>query len=372
MRTELEEALVREEVADRCLQFLADRYRGNGNHADWDGAFSTMADAGDEHDLFGSLDAVYILAILRRLGPLTTPDSRTRWCERILEFQGPDGWFRANDRQRHHPIHASAYALGALALLAEEDGRDMIGGVKPIHAGSQLPLQLTSGWDRLPLAQRLHFWRGSHRIAGFAAIVGQLSDAGHMEKLPSVKDAGVWLGRWAANATESIDPQSGSWSLVPRWLESAFGMAYQIRHRPEFGHIGGAAHVYWILHKLNLPMPAPAATVDWIMNRAAQAPICEGAPYCLDFDRAFLLARNAAECDTGPEKASARRFLSEVRRAVLGYYYGHERHSWHESAHKLPGGLACVAEVDRSLSLAEARPEGGYPWRDVFDTVWWL
>jgi len=363
---ETDESL-RAKAVENCLRFLAARYRGEAEMGAWDGLFSASARDGGAPDLFGAVDAVYALSTLGMLGDATRPESRLRWADHIRSYQSADGWFRAGDRQRHSPVHASAYALGALALLSD-DGADPIGQLQPIDVDEALASGLVQPWAGLPLLDRLHFWRGSHRVGGFAAVVGQLGQAGHADKLPGVDDADEWLDRWARRAVESIDRQSGMWFLAPAPLQAAFAAAYRFRHRPDFGHIGGATHVYWILDKLEVPLPAPRACVQWIMRHAADETVCEGAPYCLDFDRAYLLARNAQHSEEEGEEKSVSTFLRDVRRDVLSYLSLHEPSTWPDSSHKLPGALACVAEIDRyDRSVAE-----GTPWRDVFEVVWWL
>ena len=360
---------VRRLVEDKCLAFLAERYCGGGSMGDWDGHFSSR-EGEAAGDLFGSIDALYVLATLGRLEAATTADSRERWVEFLHSFQSPDGWFRSRDRQKHGRVHATAYALGGLALLGEIDGADPFADLGAIEIGPDLERRYLAPWRELSIAQRVHFWRGSHNVAGLAAVVGQLGAAGHADKLCLSVAPDVWLSRWTDAALGALDERSGLWILTPRWLESAFGLVYRLRHRPEYGHIGGAAHVFWILRKVGIGVPRPRELSEWVLSKTGSRLICENEPYCLDFDRSFMIGRSHSALQDPALAEGVATLLDQSRRDILRFYYDREIAAWNPSSHRLPGALAAVAESDRVSRAGQSETNVG--WNDVFETVWWL
>lgn len=358
----------RETVEERSVKFLQLRHLARASGGGWDGEFCSTT-RGKYVDLFGSLDAVYILAIIGRLHSLTTPASRTAWQQVIRSFQSEDGWFHAGDAQRHGRVHATAYALGGLALLDEAGAQSSYSELAALRVDPQLEARYLRSWYTLSLVERLHFWRGSHQVAGLAAIVGQLRDAGYESKFSSTTDPNEWLALWSQQAMSSVDEGCGLWLLAPTWARTGFDSLYRLRHSPDYGYIGGAAHIYWILEKLGLQFPQGERLARWILDRTSTNEICEKEPYCLDFDRNFLLARGMSGSAGTPIYADVCQFLDETRGAILSFYSTRDVESWNPNSHKLPGALAAVAEVDRILT-DQSRLDRG--WRDVFETVWWL
>jgi len=340
------------------------RAMARGRFADHPGA--------DRPTLMGTVDFAYAFHVTGLLDELSNPDDRRRWIELVLSFQGEDGWFRARDRQTHGVEHATAYALGALQILAGSRTRadglavapltDLRGQLAPQPSARQAPFAVG-------LLDRIHFWRGSHRVGGIAAIVGAVRDLRlDSARLLGLDDPDAWLRGWAGNVLARVSPADGMWHEAPAALQMAFDAAYRLRHDPGHARIGGAAHLYWIISRLGIPYPHPRPLIDAVAPRVGPGGLCERHPYCLDFDAAFLLARAADHLDAAdPAAERARRTLERSRRAVLAWLEERAPERWPAGSHFLPGALAAVAEADRALPPADARG-----WTDAFETVWWL
>lgn len=334
------------------------------------GRFADHPGAG-QPTLMGTVDFAYAFHITGLLDELTTPDDRRRWIELVLSFQGEDGWFRAGDRQTHGVEHATAYALGAVQILAGPRIRadafalrpltGLRGQLAPRPSARQAPFAVT-------LLDRIHFWRGSHRVGGIAAIVGAVRDLRlDADRLLGLDDPDAWLRGWAEHALARVSPADGMWHEAPAVLQRAFDAVYRLRHDPGHALIGGAAHLYWIISRLGIPYPHPQALIDAVAPRVGPEGLCERHPYCLDFDAAFLLARAADQMDAAPAIERAEVTLERSRRAVLAWLEERGPERWPDGSHFLPGALAAVAEADRRLPPAQARG-----WTDAFETVWWL
>jgi hypothetical protein len=325
-----------------------------------------------EPDLFGSLDIAYAAFILGALDGMTGEAGRSRWIDHILSFQSEDGWFRAHDGQQHGVEHSTAYALGALQLLSHNDGAAIAGRLKPFR---QLMPQLATMPDEqsppfsLSMLDRVHFWRGSHRAAGIAAIIGAVRDLGlSTEALLGLADADGWLRGWWRYFAARADVHTGYWQLGPAPLKIVFNVLYRRRHDPALAAMGGAVHLYWIAERLGLRFPQPEATIRATARLLRPTGLYEEEPYCIDLDGNFLIARALRQRPLDGESDSASiglRALASSRDAVASWFSARHPEDWHLSSHKLPGAFAAIAEADLALR-GEAR------WKDVFEVCWWL
>jgi hypothetical protein len=335
------------------------------------GHFSAMPGQGAP-DLFGTLDMLYAAHIVGRLDELTDASGREAWAGHILTYQQDDGWFRSGDTQSHGVEHATAYALGGLQILAANDRGGVVDGLKPLRGFKS---EIVAAPDRshkpfeLSLLDRVHFWRGSHRTAGLAAIMGSVADLG----LPAERFVGVasprdWLDGWWDHFAARVDRRTGYWAMAPHPVHAAFDLVYRLRHEPRLASMGGAVHLYWISEKLSAPMPYPQALISATSRLIRASGLYEVEPYCIDLDANFLLARALPRLngDDAPRE-TARRALLKNRAAVAAWFSERPADKWNANSHKLPGAFAAIAEADRVLAAPhKAR------WRDIFETTWWL
>lgn len=357
-------------VEDAFVRFAAARATAADPDAAWrEGAFSQYPGAG-EPDLFGMLDIAYAGHILRVVDGRVGAAERVAWAEAILARQDDDGWFRAGDRQGHGPEHATAYALGALQILLGEE-RAPLARLKPLRAlGAQLARDPGARVPpfALSLLDRVHFWRGSHRAGGIAAIVRGLHMLGlDTEALLGIRDARQWLDGWWAWFEPRIDPQTGYWRLAPAPLQAAFDLAYRRRHDPVLARMGGAVHLYWVALSMGRSIPHPAAMVATTSALIGADGLYEREPYCIDLDANFLIARSLPGLrPRSRAREAGRRALALNRNAIVSWFTRRDPSLWHPSSHRLPGAFAAVAEADWALDPGRAR------WRDVFEEVCWL
>ena len=322
---------------------------------------------GESAELFGLLDAIYSLYVVKGL---QSPEHAGQLGEAVAAWQGEDGWFRSGDAQGHHRLHVTAYALGALALASSESGTDGFRRLVPIQGFVDETEAALHGPDALSLLDRIHFWRGSHKSGGIAAIVGQCHQAGWAGDLLGIDDADAWLAAWAERWDRAADAD-GLWRFGSP-LRELFYIPYALRrHREPYAVIGGAAHIYWIHRRLDRVINAPAALTDYILQRAGDRAICEDSPYCLDFDRLCLLEYALPHLGDTARARAARELVRQSTEAIRTWFDSQPPAAWFASSHRLPGALAAIAVGERVLG-AEAKPQGDAPLRDLLATAWWL
>jgi len=360
-----------EDIEEKFFRFLQARAQGDDiKSAIRSGHFSARPDQ-TEPDLFGSLDLLHASHILGTLDNFLDPTARDGWIDHILSYQGDDGWFRSGDTQHHGVEHATAYAMGGLMILTQGDGGRLRQRLKPLEG---LKSTIVPDPDRakppfhLSLLQRVHFWRGSHRAGGLAAIVGMVDDLSlPSEKYVGIDDAKGWLDGWWEYFSARVEPRTGYWSLASGVLRRAFNTLYQFRHDPDLASMGGAVHLYWVSDKINAPMPYPNALISETASLMRPTGLYETEPYCIDLDANFLIGRALGQLDENdPLHSPAREALSKNRDSILEWFGSREPEEWNANSHKLPGAFAAVAEADLVLRPANGR------WRDVFQTTWWL
>jgi hypothetical protein len=363
---------MRDDIEAKFFQFARSRAKGDDvETAVRSGHFSATPTA-TKPDLFGSLDILHAAHIVSRLHDFTDSSGRQAWIDHILSYQGSDGWFRSNDSQSHGVEHVTAYALGGLQILTDGDGEQLADKLKPF-TGLQREIAADPDQSKPPfdlsLLQRVHFWRGSHRAGGLAAIVGAIDELGlSSRQFLGIDDAKSWLAGWWAYFVTRTDAETGYWALASRPIRAGFNALYKFRHRPDLADMGGAVHLYWVSERINAPMPHPAALISTTIGLMRYNGLYEDEPYCIDLDANFLIARAVGHlgADEGPAVA-AHRALAINRDAVLDWFASRRPERWNANSHKVPGAFAAVAEADRLLSTSTDRR-----WRDVFETTWWL
>lgn len=364
---------MRDDIRSKFHYYALDRAVGDDpDAAVARGQFASAPDKAAP-DLFGALDILFAAEILDQLDELTDAAGRAAWADLILGFQGEDGWFRSGDEQSHSVEHVTAYALGGLLVLTQGDAGQLAKRLKPFR-GLQEQLAASPGIGEPPfslsLLDRLHFWRGSHRAGGLAAIVGAADDLGlPSEAFVGIGDPQEWLSGWWAYFADQIDSRTGYWSMAPALLRAGFDAVYQLRHRPKLAAMGGAVHLYWISEKIAAPMPHPEALIPATAGLMEATGLYEKHPYCIDLDANFLIGRALSYVTPGNGvEATARSALAANREAVLSWFASRPHGEWRKNSHALPGALAAVAEADRIL--LDVAPDDA--WRDIFKTTWWL
>ncbi len=371
MPAEETSARMREGIESKFVEYAKLRARGDDrNEAMRRGRFSARPE-GTDADLFGSLDMLYAAHIVGALDEITDQNGRHRWIEHILAYQEDDGWFYSDDRQSHGVEHATAYSLGGLQILANGDGDQFAKLLKPF-AGLQKEIHSEPDASKAPFnlstLQRVHFWRGSHRAGGLAAIVGAVDDLGlPSEQFLGITDGREWLAGWWDYFANRVDARTGYWALASMPLRVAFNTLYQFRHRPDLAAMGGAVHLYWISEKIGADMPYPASLIPATTALMQPDGLYENEPYCIDLDANFLIARAIGRIgDDHVHVEVGKRALLTNRDAVLQWFASRPSEEWSSNSHKVPGAFAAVAEADRILSPGNRR------WGDIFETTWWL
>jgi hypothetical protein len=295
-----------------------------------DGAFASRA--GGPPDLYGAADAAYALFVLGELDTLTDAPGRDLWAERIRAYQDPEtGWFDRSLLPGHGVPHATAFAVGALALL----------GAKPAA-----PLRYAEALfaDRARIDAWLdgfrwsQVWTGSHAAGAAAAVI-------------DAPDGLALRPDWGDDLLEAlaarVDPATGFWKRA--WHD-------RLVRRPTTLDLGGAAHFWWLFDRLGRPIPHAAKVCDGILGLQRATGLWGSRifggrfPHGIDFDalNGLRLAWNAL----GPDERAA-------RRGAIGAAldrYGRAAHAWLtppgavarllRAPHKLVGTLDALAELD--------------------------
>jgi len=329
------------------------------------------------YDLYGAVDAVYILFTLGLLRQKTDRHSRQVWAERILACQDDDGWFSRRNLRGHTHEHATAYALGALTLLEVAPDEEYVARVKPIIA--LLPL-LTDQAELLTWLERLDFrlrpgdirrkklgwhyvWRGSHVGGGVGAIVAM---AGRLfgQWWPGRVDVERWFGQYFSWLDAHVNPATGCWQ------RAFWNRAYR---RPTVGDMGGAAHFLWVYEARGWPFPYPEQTLRSTLSLQRPTGLYRRYPMCIDLDGNFCLARSYRQLSA----AAQERYRPWVARSLEASFTGvvdallsRPLPHIYRDLHGLPGALVALAEcrVLPDFRFAAALEE----WHSPFDRVCWL
>ncbi len=345
-------------------------------HTPLTGAFSLHTNQ-SEPDLYGMIDAVYILYTLGRLSTLTTVASRAQWAERILHCQDEDGWFTRRNSRGHSREHATAYALGALGLLSHEANEKYIDLVKPIP--SLLPiltdekqfkhwithlqfrylpqdiLHKNVGWH--------HIWRSSHIGAGVAAIIGMTS---HLFKQwwPGQVNIDQWFSWYFGWLDDHASAKSGMW-------QRAFWNL--VIRKPTLIDMGGAVHFYWVYEAMKRQFPYPEPVIPSTINLQRENGLYKDYPFCIDLDGNYCIIR--AYLQLLPEKqrlwqeavfqAAERNFVG-VLRALLERPFT----EIYNDLHGLPGALAALVECDKLPGFSYSPVLQS--WQNPLEKVMWL
>ncbi|WP_148044685.1 hypothetical protein [Stagnimonas aquatica] len=304
-------------------------------------------------------DVIYSLCLLNRLD-LIAPRALNRFASLIPQLALP-GW---NSTASQPPtealnVHNFAYLLGTLNILK----RRGIGDLYP-----RIELKRKPDFDRLFFGNGLtpkypakfthHAWRVSHWLGGVPSILLSLSksvsvaaDAAEKRLAPSII---------AINGR--LNPKTGMIrEYQSEFLQHAFRFAYQLRHDPDLGDLGGVAHILWVNWAMGIPYVASEQLAEASVKALARrGRFLEGVPYCLDFDL-LQIARTATQAGGNAPalEAEASRYLADIEaffaQSDLGAY----------TLHKFPGALATYAE-------AQLVTQGPGAAIDIIKDAYWL
>jgi hypothetical protein len=349
--------------------------QSNGGQGAISGAFA-LHTGQSMPDLYGMVDAVYILYIIGRLGERTDRASRRTWAERILSCQDEEGWFSKRNLRGHSREHATAYAIGALRLLEIEPDEAHVNRLRPL--AGLLPLLTEHGTFRRWIA-RLGFrialddvpgnlgwnyvWRSSHVAGGVAAAVGMTK---HL--FSSWWGGRVDVSRWFDWFFEWLDahinPKTGYWQ------RALWNLVYR---KPNVIDLGGAAHFFWIYQASGRPFPYPEQTIRSTLAVQKETGLYRSYPMCIDLDGNFCLTRSFAQLSRerqGLYRESVHRALDANFIGIVDALTAKPLTEIYSDLHGLPGALTALVECGKlpGFRFADAIED----WRNPFDRAWWL
>ena len=239
--------------------------------------------------------------------------------------------------------HLSAYILGALNLLSAKgfDYRASVLGAIDLNLDTIIdPDTKLPRWPRL---WSHHIWRVSHWLGGIPSIL--LSFARHA---PQKKISENFIISVLKACDGILDDSTGL--MLPYrnvFLQKFFRTAYQLRHDPNHGDIGGVAHIHWINHALGRPYKATQALIERCLFDMKKSPFMEESPYCLDFDYMQLL-RTASEQQQKEISQEIKNKAKDYISAILKFLSNIPINGY--TLHKLPGTLATLHEASLILN----------------------
>lgn len=367
-------------IAQRVLKWLGNfavplKLSENGLIAPLDGQFSLHPGA-KISDLYGMLDAVYILYTLGRLKELTSSSSRKKWADRILACQDEDGWFTKLSFRGHPKEHATAYAIGALKLLKAHDEVDYLARIQPIRSLRSILANCSTFenwmshmgfWSIRDIPKKSlgwhYIWRGSHVGGGVAAAIGMLSK--HLQEWwDDSVDVEQWFGWYFNWLDRRASAKSGLW-------QKAFWNLFY--HKPTLIDIGGAAHFLWIYEARNQTFPYPQALITSTLGLQQKNGLYSDHPFCIDLDANHALIRAYCQIPSSDQQ----RLKPRVHKAVLTNFAAISKFllkmplsKVYPDTHGLPGALIALKECERLPGLNQELGVGA--WDHVLDNVWWL
>ena len=366
-----------ETICANALRFLElHSVNGGGQDGSWNGSFSLYREA-RQADLYGMIDAVYILYAMGKLSVMTDREARRYWADQILGCQDAEGWFTRRNLRGHSREHATAYAVGALKLLAIEPDEDYLDRLVPIR--SLLPLLVDreeflnwirhlqfDGTLRDILRKNVgwhHIWRGSHIGGGIPAIFEMTR---HM--FTSWWSEDIDDGRWFGWYFEWLDDHASAETGF--WQRAFWNKVYR---RPTIIDMGGAVHFFWIYEAFGRDFPFPEGVIRSTISLQKRNGLYRDHPYCIDLDGNFCVIRSYLQLD-GETKE---RFSDDVHRsaeanfcAVVEALTAEPLEAIYEDSHGLPGALAALVECAKLPGFRYTDLLEG--WQHPMDRVCWI
>jgi len=354
-----------------CHKFLSLHYLGEYKYP-IEGYFALYRGAKD-YDLYGMLDAVYILYTIGELEKFTSRQSRENWANLILECQDERGWFSYRNLRGHPKEHATAYAIGALRLLEVDKNERYLHKVKRIHElqdlleskektikwikrmGFEFSLKKNWGWH--------YIWRGSHIGGGVPAVIHMLENV-----IPQWWSKNFSLDLWFNCLFDWLDahinPKTGFW-------QRAFWNVFL--KKPTIIDLGGAAHFYWIYEARKRSFLYPKQLIYSTISLQKENGFYKGEkPWCIDLDANFCIIRSYNQLNEKDrrevrdlvDRSIYLNFISSIKLMTE-----HEIDSIYSNTHELPGALIALIE---SSKLNEFYAELFNNWKHPLDVVAWL
>jgi hypothetical protein len=373
-RTPADPGALVEQVRERSLAFLELHRTPDGRFAD--GAFALHRGQA-AYDLYGAIDAVYVLYTLGALGEHTDRAGRAIWAERILACQDERGWFSRRNHRGHSREHATAYAIGALRLLEVEADERYVARIRPIEdlrpiltdhqafvrwidrlGFNYLPqdvLRKNVGWN--------HIWRSSHIGGGVAAMVTIAR-----EQVAQWWGGAVDLERWYGWYFAWLDAEASAQSGL--WQRALWNLVYR---KPTLIDMGGAVHFFWVYAAHNRRFPYPEPVINATIGLQRTSGLYKAHPFCIDLDGNFCIVRSYLQLDSqqrerhDPAVAQA---LEANFMAVLEHLLARPYTDIYNDSHGLPGALAALIECAQYPGFRYRAALAG--WRHPLDVVCWL
>lgn len=329
-----------------------------------------------EYDLYGTVDAIYILHTIGELLH-TTRDVQQRWAELILACQDEDGWFTRRNLRGHSREHATAYAIGALGLLSTQTNEAYIDQIKPIKSLHPLltdkkrflnwithlqfrylpqdVLHKNVGWH--------HIWRGSHIGGGIAAII-QMTHHLFNSWWPNQVDGGQWFSWYYGWLDKHANPQTGFWQ------RAFWNLVY---NKPTLIDMGGAVHFLWVYEANHRPFPYPEQVIPSTISLQKKSGLYKNHPYCIDLDGNFCIIRSYLQLSSDQQKKWETGVFHSIQHnfdAVLSALLAKPLTEVYSDSHGLPGALAALIECEKLPNFPRYLSSMG--WSNPLDTVCWL
>lgn len=366
-------------IRDNSERFVLDHIARNASSSaiyPLRGDFSHFI-GGDEPDLYGSADAVYVLSILGRLKELTDLHSRKLWADRLLSFQDEDGRFTRKNLRGHSWEHATAYAVGALKLLDHSQQENHIERLRPLDnllpilTDRKIFLEWISHLDfklspSAIMAKRTgwhYIWRGSHVGGGIPGIFGMVQSM--FEKWwPDQVNVEEWFNWYFEWLDHNANSSSGFWQL-------AFWNKFY--KKPTIIDLGGATHFLWVYEACKRPFPFPEQIIESTISLQKKSGLYRGHPYCIDLDANFCITRSFLQLS----QSKRIDLLSRVRKSVESNFISvvntlseDPLSEIYSDSHGLPGALAAIVECVKLPDFQYAHLLEG--WQNPLDKSWWL
>jgi len=368
------------QLQEACINFLQQHLVHNREQntelTPYTGNFSLLRGK-DEADLYGMIDAVYILFILGLLHSHTTQDSRKIWANRILACQDEMGWFSLKNLRGHSREHATAYAIGALTLLEVESEEQYVAQIKPLDFAKPILTDQRTflRWiDRLGFEYKLneilrknigwnHIWRSSHIGGGIPAALQMTRDL-HKEWWGDQIDVDIWFQWYFHWLNEHVNPQTGFWQRA---------MWNTFYRKATLIDMGGAVHFFWIYDAQQEPFCYPEQVIESTIKLQKATGLYKNHPFCIDLDGNFCIIRSFLQLPTNRQTEYKSSVYSAIEANFEGIITTLTKKSFNEiyaNLHGLPGALAALAECTKLPNFRYSTHLAG--WQNPFDKVCWL
>jgi hypothetical protein len=364
------------DIVEKAERFLELHCVANSYRAPLDGEFS-LQQGSEKLDLYGTIDAVYILYAMGRLSERTDRSSRRVWAHRVLACQDDTGWFSRLNLRGHPHEHATAYAIGALRLLEVESDEQYVEQIKPLtpilpiltdhnrfrrwieRLGFRLSipglLRKNLGWH--------YIWRGSHIGGGVPASVGMLRSS-----LDLWWSDQVDLDEWFIWYFDWLDAHASA--NTGYWQRAFWNLVYD---KPTLIDMGGAVHFLWIYEALDRPFPYPEQVIQSTLSLQRRDGLYGDHPFCIDLDGNFCLIRSYLQLSERRRQMYRDRVYRSVERnfeAIVKALAEKPQEEIYSDSHGLPGALAALVECVKLLDFKYADALAG--WQHPLDKAWWL